>query len=157
MNTAKRKRVALQVTVTGMLLAMIPIGVMCLFLGQYIANAEVNWQPFSQSALETSLADGRIVVVFFSADWDIGSAYSEKELFTDEEIRDSLQREKAVTLRADCTDQWKSQDIRAVHDYVSPRRQLPLIAVFGTERPHEPIIVYPEDGMYLQKADLLDA
>lgn len=69
-----------------------------------LADGELATRPFSKSAVDAILANGKPVLVYFSADWDITSKLNEKFAFNTELTRSVINEQGVVVLKADMTD-----------------------------------------------------
>jgi thiol:disulfide interchange protein DsbD len=65
--------------------------------------AAVNWIPYSDAALEAGRAQGKIVLVKFTASWCLNCQYVEGTVFHDADAIASLRKHEVVTLKADLT------------------------------------------------------
>jgi len=64
----------------------------------------VHWNHDIASARASAAAQGKPMVLFFSADWDAASAEMERKTLVDPDVR-TLLHDDFVTARIDCTDE----------------------------------------------------
>lgn len=67
------------------------------------AQTQQRWEPWSQDALSRYQAQGRPVLVDFTADWCLSCQVNERVAFSQPEVKQALQSANVVLLRADWT------------------------------------------------------
>lgn len=115
-----------------------------------------HWSLFDRKTLDAALADGRPVVVDFTADWCMNCKFLEKTILHTEEIEKLLDEKNILSLAADWTNQdAKTPDVVAINELLDANgaRQVPTLMIFRPEKPNQPIVLR---GLYA-KSDLLEA
>jgi len=112
----------------------------------------IDWQPFSQQALDQAKAENRPVVVDFTAVWCLNCQTVESTVFTDKQIVALVKEKNLLMLRADLTDEnapgW------ALLKQLNPVGAIPLTAVYlPSSNSDQPLKLA---GIY-SSADLLKA
>jgi thiol:disulfide interchange protein len=111
----------------------------CLFgFGLSKPGVALPWEPFSESRLEELRAEGRHILIDFTADWCLICKKNEKFALNTEETLDLVEKHNVVPLYADYT-----------HDSPEIERWLgrfesvsvPLTVIFPAGRPNQPIII----------------
>jgi thiol:disulfide interchange protein len=98
------------------------------------------WQPYSPAALAAARAEGKTVMVDFTANWCLTCKTNLKLAINRAGVRDLVERNGVVTLLADWTD--KNDTIKqALADLNS--RSIPLLAIYPAD-PNAEVIVLPD-------------
>jgi thiol:disulfide interchange protein len=120
--------------------------------GAYAATRTegLKWQPWSQAAVEKARAEGRPVLVDFTADWCLTCQLNLRTSIDVRSVREKLGEIHAATLIADYTLQDENIS-QALHRF--GRDAVPLVVVFPKNPNAEPIILPP----VLKPGILLDA
>jgi len=104
-----------------------------------IVRAGIRWEPWSPAAVQKARAQGRPVLVDFTADWCLTCKANEKTSLNIDSVRRKLEEINAVTLIADNT--LVREDIaRELHKY--QRAGVPLVLVYPGD-PSAPPLVLP--------------
>ena len=110
-----------------------------------IANTPVEWELFTSEALDKSLSEGRITLVFFHGDWNPYSLHVLEEMFDARLVRDTIGANNIETYLADASreppdnpDVRKGQYALAAMGY---QIAIPTIAIFGPGSQDEPIVL----------------
>lgn len=108
--------------------------------GVEVTKGGIAWEPFSHEALDRAMADGRTVLIDFTADWCLTCKVNEKTVLADADVEAKLHEYNIVTLKGDWTrkDPVISEVLRR-HN----RSGVPFYAVYPAGRP-EDVIVLPE-------------
>jgi len=101
-------------------------------------QTELAWEPFSPARLEAELAQGRTVLVDFTADWCLTCKMNEKQVLNTARIESAVQLNRVVTLKADFTRQ--SPEIKQVLNALGSN-SIPICAIFSADRPSEPLVL----------------
>jgi len=111
-----------------------------------------HWGPFTEAKLNTALAEGKPVLIDFTADWCLSCKYFEKTVLQTDEIKSLLDQKGVVSLKADCT---KTEMEGAVFlTRLGGSGSVPVLAFFTPEKPTEPEVI--RGGFYKQTVlDLL--
>ena len=115
-----------------------------------------RWALFDRETLERELAQGRIVVVDFTADWCMNCKFLEKTILKTPEVEAKFDEKNALTLTADWTNQdAQTPDVVAINELFDKNgaRQVPTLMIFTPEQPERPIVLR---GLYSKRA-LLEA
>ncbi|MBN2081160.1 thioredoxin family protein [bacterium] len=107
-------------------------------------NGHEGWEDFSLALLQDYLADGRTVLVDFTADWCPNCKYNEKtalNIDSTKELKDELD---IVFLYADWTTKEEDDEIGNVLIALG-FNSVPLTAIFPGNDPNNPILL---DGVY---------
>ena len=108
------------------------------------ANESDEWQPFSQSRLETLRAEGRPVFVDFTAAWCITCKVNERIALGDASVVKAFADRRVAALRAD----WTRQDADITRTLeANGRAGVPLYLFYpkpGANGEREPPVVLPQ-------------
>lgn len=98
----------------------------------------IRWLPFSEERLQRLSADGRTVLIDFTADWCLTCKTLEATVLETQEVRDALRDNGVVALQADWTngDPVISRRLESLGG-----KQVPVVAIFPAGRPHDPIVL----------------
>lgn len=91
-------------------------------------NTETVWEAYTPATFDKAVAEGKVVVVDFTAEWCINCKVIEAAVLNREDVRSALRSEGVVAMKADLTatsaQGWeKLQSLNEVG--------IPLLAVFG--------------------------
>jgi len=114
------------------------------------AEGGIAWVPFTQSALDGLLAEGRGVFLDFTADWCISCKFNERAAIDRPAVRELLAKRQIVPMKADWTNA-NPEITRALAAF--GRVGVPFYVFYPPGRAHEPVIM-PE---ILTEAIVLDA
>jgi thiol:disulfide interchange protein len=96
------------------------------------------WQPWSPAALAAAKAEGKTVMVDFTADWCLTCKWNLKTAINTQDVREIVEAHDIAPLLADWTD--GSEEIsQALADLQS--KSIPLLAIYPADRPDQPIIL----------------
>ena len=101
-------------------------------------KTELAWEPFTPARLEAELAQGRTVLVDFTADWCLTCKRNEIQVLNTPPIESVVQSNRVVTLKADFTRQ--SPEIKQVLNALGSN-SIPICAIFSADRPSEPLVL----------------
>ena len=114
---------------------------------------ELSWQPYSRELLEKLTADGRTVLVDFTADWCLTCKTNEAVALNTTETKQLVDSNRVVTLKAD-----KTQPAPEVDELLkllgNQAGSIPFYAIFPAENPNRPILL---DGLFTSPQPILDA
>lgn len=111
---------------------------------------ELPWQPYSPEALATARAEGKTVLVEFTADWCPTCQTNLIFALNRENVRSVVERNQVVTLKADWTDRGPAIK-QALAELNS--RSIPLLAIYPSD-PSQQVIVLPD---LLTQSEVVDA
>ena len=99
---------------------------------------DIQWEDFSPRQLKAAHAEGRHVVVDFTANWCLNCQYNLITVLSDDEVRDLLRKKNVLAVKADLT--WTNPAAESLlHSLGS--RSVPFLAVFRGDDPYHPIIM----------------
>ncbi|RIK71820.1 MAG: hypothetical protein DCC67_20110, partial [Planctomycetota bacterium] len=114
------------------------------------SDSPLPWQPYSPQSLALARAQGKTVLVEFTADWCLTCQLNRKFAIERQEVRELVERNDVVTLLADWTDKNKLIE-NALAELNS--RSIPLLAIYPAD-PSREVIVLPD---LLTQGDVLEA
>ncbi|HHY85147.1 MAG TPA: hypothetical protein GYA07_06385 [Verrucomicrobia bacterium] len=121
-------------------------------VSSYLAPAGYDWQPWSPEAVAAARAEGRPVIVDFTARWCLTCNLDVKPVLASEAVREKLKSMDAVALLADYT-RFPKHITAELKRF--GRAGVPLVVVYPKD-PTRPPIVLPEAltrGMVLSALD----
>ncbi|MDD8042419.1 MAG: thioredoxin family protein [Verrucomicrobiota bacterium] len=98
----------------------------------------LDWEPFSPQRLEQELAEGRTVLIDFTADWCPNCKFNEAFALNTEETKKFVETHGIIPLKADWTD--RNEEIRLMLERLDSV-SVPLTAIFPADRPTQPIVL----------------
>jgi thiol:disulfide interchange protein len=114
------------------------------------SRAELPWQPYSPAALAQARAQGKTVLVDFTANWCLTCKLNLKTAINRAGVRDLIERNGVVPLLADWTDRNDSIKL-ALAELNS--RSIPLMAIYPAD-PNADVLVLPD---LLTQSDVIEA
>ncbi len=109
------------------------------------SEEEDIWKPFSFDRLETSLEEGRPVMIDFTADWCATCKVLEAMVLDTPEVENVVEAKNILPLRADFT--RRPPDLAKLLNAMGGE-QVPVVAIFLPEKPNNPIVLR---GLFRQK------
>jgi thiol:disulfide interchange protein DsbD len=109
------------------------------------SEEEDIWKPFSFDRLETSLEEGRPVMIDFTADWCATCKVLEAMVLDTPEVENVVEEKNILPLRADFT--RRPPDLAKLLNAMGGE-QVPVVAIFLPEKPNNPIVLR---GLFRQK------
>ncbi|TWT97300.1 Thiol:disulfide interchange protein DsbD precursor [Neorhodopirellula pilleata] len=99
----------------------------------------IRWQPYSEAKLDALLADGKTVVLDFTADWCVNCKVNEKFALNTEPTAELLEQFDAIPMVAD----WSDRDNPEIKEKLSElqSRSIPVLAIYPGSQPDKPIIL----------------
>jgi len=113
-------------------------------------ESQIPWQPFTPDGLARAKAEGKTVLLQFTADWCPNCKYNLKYAIDTPEVARVVTENDVVPLLADWTD--RSGEIKESLAQLGSR-SIPLLAVFPADQPGDPIVL-PD---VLREAQVLEA
>jgi thiol:disulfide interchange protein len=135
-----------------MLLLIFPIGIAFEWLRNYLDNRPIEWVTCSANALDENLRAGRMVMINFTATWDVNTRMHEVALETPA-VRRRIRALDIVPLRADYTD--GSPEIEDALKALG-QRVIGVVAIYRPQSPEKPLVLSVMDGWMTEQA-VLDA
>ncbi|QDT72981.1 protein-disulfide reductase DsbD family protein [Lacipirellula limnantheis] len=114
------------------------------------SESALPWQPYSPQALAVARAQGKTVMVDFTADWCLTCKTNLKLAINREEVKQVVQENDVITLVADWTD--KNDMIKAALLELNSQ-SIPLLAIYPGD-PSREVQVLPD---LLSKSQVLEA
>lgn len=96
------------------------------------------WQPYSATTLAQAQAEGKTVMVDFTAEWCLTCKYNLATAINTRRVQEVVERHGVVPLLADWTD--RSSEIKQALAELDSN-SIPLLAIFPADRPNEPIVL----------------
>lgn len=96
------------------------------------------WEEFSKEALLRAHADGRHVIVDFTANWCMNCQYNMVAVLKSEEVKKIANQKNILLLSADLTDRNPAAE-SLLHHLGS--RSVPFLAIFPGDDPYHPIVM----------------
>jgi suppressor for copper-sensitivity B len=106
---------------------------------------QLAWQPFTTERVNALRAEGKPILIDFTADWCANCKVNEKFALNTAATKELVERHGVVPLLADFTDE--SDEIKGWLDRFGALG-VPLTVIFPAGRPDDPIIL---DGVYTQR------
>lgn len=99
----------------------------------------IRWQPYSEARLDALLANGKTVVLDFTADWCVNCKVNEKFALNTAPTAELLEELDAVAMVAD----WSDRDNPEIKEKLSElqSRSIPVLAIYPGSKPDRPIIL----------------
>lgn len=102
------------------------------------AEPSIAWQPYSEERLEELQAEGRTVLVDFTAKWCVNCIVNYNVAINTEPTRQLIEELDAVPMLADWTD--RDASIKAKLEELQSR-SIPLLAIYPGRAPEDPIVL----------------
>ena len=114
-------------------------------------ESKIPWQPFSPQALERARAEGKTVMVDFSADWCLTCKTNLKFAVETDAVRDLVEANGVVPMLADWTD--RSPTIKkALNDL--GYNSIPVLAIWPAQPSEKKVLILSD---LLRESQVLDA
>jgi thiol:disulfide interchange protein len=114
------------------------------------SRSELPWQPFTPAALAEARAQGKTVMVDFTANWCLTCKVNLKTAINRAAVRDLIEKNGVVPMLADWTD--KNDSIKQALTELNSR-SIPLMAIYPAD-PNADVLVLPD---VLTQGDVLEA
>jgi thiol:disulfide interchange protein DsbD len=117
--------------------------------------AETAWVPYAETALARAAADGRAVVIDFSADWCMPCKELEHKTFSQQEVINATRN--VVTMKADLT-QHGNADVRALRKRYDIRGVPTIVFIdsHGKERSDLRAVQFIDKDEFLRRLSAVD-
>ncbi|HUI92581.1 MAG TPA: cytochrome c biogenesis protein CcdA [Chitinivibrionales bacterium] len=99
---------------------------------------EVQWEEFTPKLLLDAHANGRHVIVDFTANWCLNCQYNMLTVLSSKEVAELIKRKNVLALKADLT--WTNVQAESLLHHLGSR-SVPFFAVFPGDDPYHPIIM----------------
>ncbi|MFP4599072.1 MAG: thioredoxin family protein [Persicimonas sp.] len=94
----------------------------------------IDWQPWSEQAVQAALDEGQPVFVDFTADWCLTCKVNEKNAIDTDPVREAIARHDVATFKAD----WTNPDERIRKKLAEyGKAGVPFYLVYSPERPDQ--------------------
>ena len=102
---------------------------------QTIISDGIAWQPYDAAEIKEAIADGKPVLIEFTADWCLTCKAVEKTVYARKDIQDLLKQKQVLTIRGDTTwaDNPATIDLKKV--YNEPGVPVTILYVPGKPEP----------------------
>jgi len=99
---------------------------------------QLQWEPFSVAALEMGLAEGRPVVVDWTATWCINCRFVEATVLRSSVVEAEFRKRNVLLLKADISSGHPTAELllRKLDSAA-----IPLLAVFSPKEPRRPVVL----------------
>jgi thiol:disulfide interchange protein len=98
----------------------------------------IPWQPYSAEALAKLQADGKTVMIDFTADWCLTCQFNTRTAINTRRVKEAIEKHGVVPLLADWTD--KNDAIKEKLAELNSK-SIPLLAIYPAGTPFEPIVL----------------
>lgn len=132
-------RRCLQFNLKTLFLAVLVAAVAAMSFERYWVRRSLVWQPFSVKARGETLASGKIVLIKFTADWDVGSVMLDRVFINSAELRALIRRNRIVTIEVDYTDPHQMKTIAKDADRLYGPEVVPMVAIYKPDKPNVPV------------------
>lgn len=97
-----------------------------------------RWRPFTMEAFEAEMAEGRPVMIDFTADWCLVCQTLEATVLYTDRVNEAIDRYGVVTFKADWT--HRDPDVTRMLEKLGAK-QVPVLAFFSADDPTRPIVL----------------
>ncbi|TWU04716.1 cytochrome c biogenesis protein CcdA [Stieleria varia] len=105
---------------------------------QYVAGEHIQWEPFNPARLEQLQAEGKTVMLDFTAKWCVNCIFNSRTAIDTETTLQRIKELDAIPMLADWTDRDKT--IKNKLDELNSK-SIPLLAIYPGATPDKPIIL----------------
>jgi len=95
----------------------------------------INWQPYDASLIETAIANGRPVLLKFTADWCISCKWVERKVYNKEEISRLIWEKDVLAIKADTTTKDLPATLALKNVYHEPGVPVSILFIPGSKEP----------------------
>lgn len=103
-------------------------------------EAGLAWRPFSLAELSKLTAEGKTVMLDFTADWCPTCKFLEHTVLNTADTKAFIERHGIVPMVADIT-LYPDEAIAVLDALTSKSRTIPVLAIYPAGRPNEPIVL----------------
>lgn len=105
---------------------------------QYIVENHLRWEPYSEARLQELQAQGKTVMLDFTAAWCVNCIVNKKVALDTEATSELLSKLDAVAMLADWTDQ--NEQIKSKLQELDSK-SIPVLAIYPGKQPDAPIVL----------------
>lgn len=106
---------------------------------RYVLDDHIRWEEFDQQRLEQHLADGKTVMLDFTAEWCASCKVNTAIALDTESTGELLKELNVVPMLADMTN-WPEDLVNLIRNEFDSK-SIPLLVIFPSASPNEPIIL----------------
>lgn len=136
-----------------MLLLFVPLSFGFLWLRNYLDSRPIDWVVYSETELDRYRAEGRTVLLNFTADWDPNCVFLERVTLESPSVKQWIRSHGVVAMRADCT--YSPPEIMNALQKLG-RNYAPVVAVYGGDPLGDPDVLKGISGI-ITEAEVLKA
>ncbi len=98
----------------------------------------VKWQPFSVEAIEQAHAEGRNIMIDFTANWCMNCQFNKLNVYHSKEVEELIIEKNVLAIKADLTEDNKL--IESLRNHLGSR-SVPFLAIFNGDNHKAPVVM----------------
>jgi thiol:disulfide interchange protein DsbD len=99
------------------------------------AGELIAWQDYNDAVIENALAEGKPVLIKFTADWCLSCQAVDKVVFHNEEIAGLIEEKQVLAIKADTTLKEYPATLALKNKYNEPGVPVTILFLPGVEEP----------------------